>query len=124
MALKHGLFFLLTLSCFVAHGTATRDFLINNPKQDLVDCWSHLIELKSCSNEILHFFTNGQADIGPNCCCAITVITHKCWPAILISLGITAHEAHYLRAYCDAATSSPAPAPAPAADGEETPFPI
>ncbi|TKY60389.1 Egg cell-secreted protein 1.3 [Spatholobus suberectus] len=123
MALKHGLF-LLALACFVAYGTATRDLLMKWPKQggDHVECWSNLIELKSCSNEILHFFINGQADIGPNCCCAITVITHNCWPTMLTSLGFTYQEALYISGYCDAAASSPALAPAGAGDGPASPI--
>ncbi|KAJ1412922.1 Prolamin-like domain [Sesbania bispinosa] len=130
MALKHGLF-LLTLACFVAYGTATRGLLVKRPTQDiavrlqgkggdLISCWKNLIELKSCSNEIVQFFTNGEPDIGPNCCCAITMITHNCWPAMITSLGFTAQEGHYLRGYCDASASSPALAPA--TDG--APIPI
>ncbi|KAJ1429722.1 Prolamin-like domain [Sesbania bispinosa] len=121
MALKQGGLFLLTLACIIACGTATRD-LVMKPKQDLstrlqktngdlVDCWSSLLELRSCSNEIVLFFINGEADIGPECCRAITVITHNCWPAMLTSLGFTAEEGNILRGYCDAAASTPALAP-------------
>lgn len=119
MGVKHGLFlFLLTFACFVAHGTATRDLLMKSAEYDLVgSCLNFLMELKSCSNEIVLFFTNGtttttQADIGPNCCCAITAITHNCWLGIITSLGFTPQDGHYLRDYCDASASSPALAPA------------
>ncbi|OIW19998.1 hypothetical protein TanjilG_31912 [Lupinus angustifolius] len=128
MALKEGtLLLLLTfIACFIVSGIATRD-LVMKPKQDisarlegnngdLVNCWSSLLELKSCSNEIVLFFLNGVADIGPGCCTAITVITHNCWPAMLTSLGFTAEEGNILRGYCDAAAASastPTPAEAP-----------
>ncbi|MED6199472.1 hypothetical protein PIB30_076232 [Stylosanthes scabra] len=73
------------------------------------DCLKSLVELRSCSNEILHYFTNGGVDlISYHCCCAINVIAHNCWPALLISLGITLQQAHYLCGYCDASASSPA----------------
>ncbi|MED6186796.1 hypothetical protein PIB30_070204 [Stylosanthes scabra] len=78
------------------------------------DCLKSLVELRSCSNEILHYFTNGGVDlISYHCCCAISVITHNCWPALLTSLGITPQQAHYLRGYCDAFASSPSFAPSP-----------
>lgn len=77
----------------------------------LVECWNALNELKSCTNEIVLFFVNGQTDIGPDCCRAIEVITRNCWPAMLTSLGFTSEEGNILRGYCDA---SPAPAAAPA----------
>lgn len=79
------------------------------------------MELKSCSNEIVLYFTNGEADIGPDCCCAITVITHNCWPAMLTSLGFTPEEGHYLRGYCDAAAAASTPALAPAASTSVNP---
>ncbi|KAB1210336.1 Egg cell-secreted protein 1.4 [Morella rubra] len=100
--------------------TATRDLLITRPGNNLaarletsgglVPCWNALMELKSCSNEIVVFFLNGQTDIGPDCCSAISIITHHCWPAMLTSLGFTAEEGNILRGYCDAA-SIPAAAP-------------
>lgn len=124
MALKQGgpLLLLTLIACLVVYGTATRD-LVMKPKQDisarletnngdLVDCWSSLLELKSCTNEIVLFFINGVADIGPGCCRAITVITHNCWPAMLTSLGFTAEEGNILRGYCDAAAASSSPTPA------------
>ncbi|KAI9164682.1 hypothetical protein LWI28_000248 [Acer negundo] len=76
----------------------------------LAECWTALMELKSCTNEIILFFLNGQANIGPDCCRAIVIITHNCWPAMLTSLGFTAEEGNILKRYCDA---SPAPVSAP-----------
>ncbi|KAM1074343.1 hypothetical protein EV1_019064 [Malus domestica] len=86
----------------------------------LVDCWNALAELKSCSNEVVLFFLNGQADIGPDCCQAIATITRHCWPAMLTSIGFTTEEGNILLGYCDAAasattTNSSAPASSPLA---------
>ncbi|XP_009350361.2 egg cell-secreted protein 1.2-like [Pyrus x bretschneideri] len=94
----------------------------------LADCWNALVELKSCSNEVVLFFLNGQADIGPDCCKAIATITHHCWPAMLTSIGFTAEEGTILRRYCDAAasatsTNSSAPASPPLAATATTPVP-
>ncbi|ESW31795.1 hypothetical protein PHAVU_002G268400 [Phaseolus vulgaris] len=100
MALKYGILLLMVLAWFVVDGTATRE--------NMVECWSNLTELKSCSSEIMHFFINGEADIGPNCCCAITVITHNCWPSMLTSLGYTYQEALYILEYCEDAAPTPA----------------
>lgn len=115
------------LFCYlVLVGTATRDLVMKkqNKKQDLlslsarlqtnggeVDCWGSMWELRSCSNEIVAFFINGEADIGPDCCDAISVITRNCWPAMLTSLGFSAEEGYVLQGYCDAAASNPALAP-------------
>lgn len=120
---------LITLGYLVARGTATRDLvMMKQPKQDLstrliqtngdqVDCWSSLLELRSCSNEIVLFFTNGVANIGPDCCRAISVITRSCWPAMLTSLGFTVEEGYVLRGYCDAAAAASASTPALAPHG-------
>ncbi|KAM7275216.1 hypothetical protein ACFE04_017082 [Oxalis oulophora] len=82
----------------------------------LVECWNALYELKSCTNEIILFFINGQADIGKDCCKAIDIITKNCWPAMLTSIGFTAEEGNILRGYCDGSTPTPTPSTnAPAA---------
>ncbi|KAJ4715466.1 egg cell-secreted protein 1.1 [Melia azedarach] len=78
----------------------------------LTECWNALMELKSCTNEIVIFFLNGQANLGPGCCRAIDIITRNCWPAMLTSLGFTAEEGNILRGYCDV-SSGPASAEAP-----------
>ncbi|CAJ1937911.1 unnamed protein product [Sphenostylis stenocarpa] len=100
--LKHGLLLLMVVVWFDGHGAATRD---------MVECWSNLIQLKSCSNEIMHFLINGGADIGSYCCCAITVITHNCWPSMLTSLGYTYQETLYMRSYCQDAAPTPSFSP-------------
>ncbi|KAH9666468.1 Egg cell-secreted protein 1.4 [Citrus sinensis] len=111
MTLKH-VFFILAFTCLIianiANATSRNDRLNNNMKpcndlvtrlevsEGLTECWNTLMELKSCSNEIVIFFLNSQAD------------TRNCWPAMLTSLGFTAEEGNILRGYCDA-SSAPSP---------------
>jgi hypothetical protein len=128
------LFLSLTLLISSNISTAARDILINKPgfnslsarledESSLVECWNALVEIKSCTNEIVLFFMTGQADIGPDCCRAIHTITHNCWPAMFTSLGFTDEEGNILRGYCDASPNSPsiyfspASAPSPLAAG-------
>ncbi|KAG8088921.1 hypothetical protein GUJ93_ZPchr0011g28106 [Zizania palustris] len=89
----------------------------------MMECWSAVTELRSCTNEIVLFFLNGESYLGPECCVAIRTVTRHCWPAMLASVGFTAQEADILRGFCDAEVAggthapppcSPAPAPAPA----------
>ncbi|KAL7103843.1 hypothetical protein ACP275_08G204700 [Erythranthe tilingii] len=84
-------------------------------------CLDALLELKSCSGEVVLFFLNGETSLGPNCCSAIRTIEHQCWPSMMGTLGITAEEGDILRGYCDAAehggsstttTATPPPPPA------------
>ncbi|OVA06617.1 Prolamin-like domain [Macleaya cordata] len=127
MALNSKLVLLLTLSAFIA-STATvvaaRELAINKPRHNLatrlnaegggglVECWNALLELRSCTNEIILFFLDGeQTYLGLECCKAIRVITHQCWPSMLTSLGFTSQEGDILRGYCDASSSVPTVAP-------------
>lgn len=80
-------------------------------KAGLVDCWNALTELRSCTNEIVLFFLNGESYLTIGCCRAIRVITRNCWPTMLDSLGFTSQEADILRGYCDAETAAPPPSP-------------
>ncbi|KAK9223009.1 hypothetical protein WN944_011451 [Citrus x changshan-huyou] len=73
----------------------------------LTECWNTLMELKSCSNEIVIFFLNNWADIGLDCCRAIEIIIRNCWPTMLTSLGFTAKEGNIQRGYCDASFAPP-----------------
>ncbi|KAK6923819.1 14-3-3 domain [Dillenia turbinata] len=82
----------------------------------LVECWNALLELKSCSDEMILFFLNGETELGTQCCRAISIITHNCWPSMLTSLGFTAEEGNILQGYCDAAPSG-APVAMPPVDG-------
>lgn len=68
-------------------------------------CWTALFELKSCTNEIILFFLNGESYLGKDCCRAIRTVTYNCWPSMLTSVGFTAEEVDILRGYCG--TSSP-----------------
>ncbi|CAN4116443.1 unnamed protein product [Withania somnifera] len=63
-------------------------------------CWNALFELKSCTNEIILFFFNGESYLGKDCCKAIRTITYDCWPSMLTSVGFTAEEVDILRGYC------------------------
>ncbi|WCJ31686.1 Egg cell-secreted protein 1.1 [Euphorbia peplus] len=115
---------ILSLTLMISTGYGARNMLIKqgNGKRvaaaaaTLGDCWSALVEIKSCSNEIILFFLNGETDIQANCCRSIAIITHNCWPAMLSSLGFTAEQGSILRGYCDypyASSPSMAPAAAP-----------
>ncbi|KAF8411614.1 hypothetical protein HHK36_004171 [Tetracentron sinense] len=77
------------------------------------ECWTSLFELRSCTGEVILFFLNGETYLGPNCCRAIRIIEHQCWPAMLGSLGFTSEEGDILRGYCDATDSFPPPPPPP-----------
>lgn len=68
----------------------------------MAECWNALLELKSCSNEIVLFFINGESYLGMDCCRAIRTITHNCWPSMLSSIGYTSEEGDILRDYCGA----------------------
>ncbi|PKA53954.1 Egg cell-secreted protein 1.4 [Apostasia shenzhenica] len=89
----------------------------------LADCWGALLELRSCTNEIILFFLNGESYLTVDCCRSIRIITRRCWPSMLTSVGFTAEEGDILRGYCDAdeehadaSSGAPPPAAAPAAD--------
>ncbi|XVF15000.1 hypothetical protein REPUB_Repub09cG0111200 [Reevesia pubescens] len=122
MAVKNVFLLLVLVVCLLASATAARELSsYNKPGHNLaarleasgglVECWNALNELKSCTNEIVLFFVNGQTDIGPDCCRAIDVITRICWPAMLTSLGFTSEEGNILRGYCYASSGPTAAAP-------------
>ncbi|KAH9697204.1 Egg cell-secreted protein 1.4 [Citrus sinensis] len=93
MALKH-VFFILALTCLImaniANATSKNDRLNNNMKLDY------------------DLATRLEANISPDCCRAIDIITRNCWLTMLTSLGFTAEEGNILRGYCDA-SSAPSP---------------
>lgn len=76
----------------------------------LMDCWNALLELKSCTNEIILFFLNGDSYLTMECCRAIRIITYGCWPSMLTSLGFTSEEGDILQGYCGAGVPHPQPA--------------
>ncbi|KAM0859585.1 hypothetical protein ACQ4PT_047103 [Festuca glaucescens] len=67
-------------------------------------CWEALMDIKSCTGEIILFFLNGEAYLGPGCCRAIRVIELRCWAAdaMLSVIGFTPEEGDMLKGYCDA----------------------
>jgi hypothetical protein len=67
-------------------------------------CWEALMDIKSCTGEIILFFLNGEAYLGPGCCRAIRVIEQRCWAAdaMLSVIGFTPEEGDMLKGYCDA----------------------
>ncbi|MCL7041257.1 hypothetical protein MKW94_007027 [Papaver nudicaule] len=77
------------------------------------ECWDSLTELQACTGEVILFFLNGETHLGRNCCKAIHIIQHNCWPAMLGSLGFTEEEGDILRGYCDATVADVLPPPSP-----------
>nr|XP_016456525.1 PREDICTED: egg cell-secreted protein 1.1-like [Nicotiana tabacum] len=72
-------------------------------------CWDSLLELQTCSGEIVLFFINGETYLGPDCCGAIRTIERHCWPSMLGSIGFTSEEGDILHGYCDASESCSTP---------------
>ncbi|XP_019237024.1 PREDICTED: egg cell-secreted protein 1.4-like [Nicotiana attenuata] len=131
MALKYCRVFLIILTCSttgLSPVNSAREIPIILATLDQVDegsileCWNAHGEIKSCTNEIVAYFTIGKIDIDLPCCQAISVITHHCWPTMLSTLGFTPEQTNILRGYCDASksattnvssNSTPAPSPSP-----------
>jgi len=67
-------------------------------------CWEALVEIKSCTGEIIILFIKGEAFLGPGCCRAIRVIEQSCWGAdsVLSIIGFTPQEGDMLKGYCNA----------------------
>lgn len=83
----------------------TGEGLEKEPPESMTYCWDSLLELRSCTGEVILFFLNGETFLGPSCCHAINYVQHRCWPAMLTSLGFTPEENDILRGYCDATSS-------------------
>ncbi|KAF5749164.1 hypothetical protein HS088_TW04G01127 [Tripterygium wilfordii] len=50
---------------------------------DVIKCWSSIVNVPGCVQEILGSIVSGQiGKIGPNCCNAINGITQDCWPKL------------------------------------------
>ncbi|KAM7518680.1 hypothetical protein LguiB_017642 [Lonicera macranthoides] len=105
---------LILFSCLIFTATAIR------PNKDMIkarldneggmmECWDSLMELKSCTNEIILFFINGESYLGMECCRAIRVIMSHCWPSMLTSVGYTSEEGDILRDYCGSDGVAPPP---------------
>nr|XP_025683197.1 uncharacterized protein LOC112784257 [Arachis hypogaea] len=92
---------LMSLACFVVFATATRDLAMkakqhqdlsirisrlqgknsdDNNEEEAVNCWDSLLELKSCSNEIVLFFLN-ETNIIRGYCDAAAPSDHDKAPA-------------------------------------------
>ncbi|KAK9022739.1 hypothetical protein V6N11_002982 [Hibiscus sabdariffa] len=82
--------------------TATSD-LLARLKLDVAspDCWDSLIQLQSCTGELIMFFLNGETEIGQSCCHAIRTISHQCRPNMIDTLGFTTEETLVVEGYCD-----------------------
>ncbi|XP_026443918.1 egg cell-secreted protein 1.2-like [Papaver somniferum] len=72
----------------------------------MAECLNALYELRSCTNEIILFFMDGEMYLGIECCRAICIITRECRPSMLNSIGFTAEEGDILHGYCDASHST------------------
>ncbi|TVU13360.1 hypothetical protein EJB05_40412, partial [Eragrostis curvula] len=74
-------------------------------------CWDALVEMKSCTGEIILFLINGEAHMGPDCCRAIRVVEQRCWAAdaVMSMLGFTPEEGDMLKGYCDAGDHGASP---------------
>ncbi|KAF7097852.1 hypothetical protein CFC21_099636 [Triticum aestivum] len=70
-------------------------------------CWEILMDIRSCTGEIILFFLNGEAYLGPGCCRAIRAVEQHCWAAdaMLSVIGFTPEEGDMLKGYCDAGDS-------------------
>lgn len=83
----------------------------------ILDCLAAISEnVRSCSNEIVAYFTGGTVDISPPCCDAITLIIAQCGPAVLLVFGPGPEHADFLSGYCGAidsfyAARGPVPGP-------------
>ena len=75
------------------------------------NCWDSLIQLQSCTGEIIMFFLNGETYLGPSCCQAIRIIGQHCWPAMFGTVGFTTEEADVLQGYCDEEVAHSPPPP-------------
>ncbi|KAI3835381.1 hypothetical protein MKW92_004064 [Papaver armeniacum] len=88
----------------VGHNLAAR--INGEDGAGMTECLNALYELRSCTNEIILFFMDGEMYLGIECCKAIRIITRECWPTMLTSVGFTAEEGDILRGYCDASHST------------------
>ncbi|KAJ4700991.1 Egg cell-secreted protein 1.1 [Melia azedarach] len=80
-----------------------RPSLVSRLKLDgeSLNCWDSLIQIQSCTGEIILFFLNGETYLGNGCCEAIRIIGKQCWPNMIDTLGFTDEEGDVLEGYCD-----------------------
>ncbi|PPS20418.1 hypothetical protein GOBAR_AA00148 [Gossypium barbadense] len=89
MAVRY-LFHVLVLVYVLATVTAARQLPISSKpgrleeNGGLAECWNALNELKSCTDEIILFFVNGQTDMGPECCGGIEIFVSCFGPRLCL----------------------------------------
>ncbi|KAI3885834.1 hypothetical protein MKX03_022926 [Papaver bracteatum] len=104
----------------VGHNLAAR--INGEDGAGMAECLKALYELRSCTNEIILFFMDGEIYLSIECCRAILrllanwantrwFITRECWPSMLTSVGFTAEEGDILRGYCNATHSTTSRSP-------------
>ncbi|KAK3230132.1 hypothetical protein Dsin_002013 [Dipteronia sinensis] len=103
--------FLLTLltamfmACYVTNARPLHPSLSLIARLKLDDespnCWQSLIQLQSCTGEIILFFLNGETYLGHGCCQAMHTISHQCWPNMINTLGFTSEEGDILEGFCE-----------------------
>ncbi|XWS15282.1 hypothetical protein CRYUN_Cryun35bG0082200 [Craigia yunnanensis] len=76
-------------------------------------CWDSLIQLQSCTGELIMFFLNENSYLGHGCCQIVRAISQQCWPSIIDALGFTPEETDVLQGDCNHEASSPSPSPSP-----------
>ncbi|KAK7316983.1 hypothetical protein RJT34_00843 [Clitoria ternatea] len=110
MSFSLKLFVIICLSTMVvarplSSTTSTSTLATRLRLEDNNKCWETLFQLQSCTGEIVLFFVNGEAHLGPNCCNALLTIAQECWPNMLTTLGLTSLEVDILRGYCNGASN-------------------
>ncbi|XP_062099693.1 egg cell-secreted protein 1.1-like [Humulus lupulus] len=85
------------------------------------NCWDSLIQLQSCTGEVILFFLNGETYLGPSCCHAIRIIGNHCWPAMFGTIGFTTQEVDLLQGYCDHEETTPHSPPPPPSPSSPSP---
>ncbi|KAK9699822.1 hypothetical protein RND81_08G197600 [Saponaria officinalis] len=117
-------FFLILATCSMARPINNTNTSTNNTSSiespgslitrlklddDSTNCWASMFRIQDCTGEIIQFFYDGETYLGPNCCNAIHIIVHDCWPNMLNLLGFTLEESDLLRVYCDVVANGPGP---------------
>ncbi|GJN31184.1 hypothetical protein PR202_gb19549 [Eleusine coracana subsp. coracana] len=127
---------LLCLLALLAAGVAVAAGIVPAPPPaDQLDragsssqhCWEALMQIKSCTGEIILFLLEGEAYLGGGCCRAVRLIEQRCWAAdaMLSVIGFTPQEGDMLKGYCDAGqplqqhgSEPPPPSSVAVADGD------
>lgn len=67
-------------------------------------CWETLLQIKSCTGEIVLSLLEGEAYLGSGCCHALRAFEQRCWAAdaVLSIIGFTPQEGDMLKKFCAA----------------------